>query len=166
MKQGGHNGSVVGFTLIELLVVIAIIALLASMLLPVSSRAKAAAHFTRCKSNVKQFSLALTMYVNDNGIYPQYDTWRPGDPPPITPRAWMGAILPNLSLDGARPEGADAWNKFAPMFACPGDRRPSSVVGLRLRIDSGLQLRIQLEGHVRFWRLKNPSWPAWIGKYS
>jgi prepilin-type N-terminal cleavage/methylation domain-containing protein/prepilin-type processing-associated H-X9-DG protein len=55
-----------GFTLIELLVVIAIIAILASILFPIFAKARAKARQAVCTSNLKQLSMAIAMYTQDN----------------------------------------------------------------------------------------------------
>src|SRR5437867_8236871 len=60
-----------GFTLIELLVVIGIIAVLIAIMMPVLSKARAAANRTVCLSNIRQLGMGILMYCNNNkGWFP------------------------------------------------------------------------------------------------
>src|SRR5262252_2241200 len=56
-----------GFTLIELLVIMVIVTILAALLLPALSHAKASAHRTNCLGNLRQISLGIHLYAADNG---------------------------------------------------------------------------------------------------
>ncbi len=54
------------FTLVELLVVIAVIGILASMLLPSLQKAREKGRQALCTSNLKQFGVAVEMYISEN----------------------------------------------------------------------------------------------------
>jgi prepilin-type N-terminal cleavage/methylation domain-containing protein len=106
------------FTLIELLVVIAIIAILAALLLPALSSAKALAKRTHCISNLKQWGLASTMYVDDNNL-----TFPETKIPDGTPGAAPGYFEDNPTWTDLAdfyywdpPQGMDAWFNALPNY--------------------------------------------------
>src|SRR5258708_29155777 len=81
VTSGMKRGRLFAFTLIELLVVIAIIAILAALLLPALSRAKAAGQSAVCKSNLHQIGIALKLYTDEFQRFPlcaSTDPARPG----------------------------------------------------------------------------------------
>lgn len=58
-----------GFTLVELLVVIAIISILAALLLPALTKARAASEAVACTSQLQQIGKAYAFYIDDNNDY-------------------------------------------------------------------------------------------------
>jgi prepilin-type N-terminal cleavage/methylation domain-containing protein/prepilin-type processing-associated H-X9-DG protein len=96
------------FTLIELLVVIAIIAILAAILLPALAASKLKARDTHCMNNVKQLTLAASMYYDDTGQAFAYDD---GSDPTAKTGLWMACLL-------------NYYSKVTNLLICPATKTP------------------------------------------
>ncbi|HEV8293329.1 MAG TPA: prepilin-type N-terminal cleavage/methylation domain-containing protein, partial [Tepidisphaeraceae bacterium] len=98
------------FTLVELLVVIAIIALLISLLIPALANVRRQSLSTKCKSNLRQNYLFMSMYADYNK-----DWFAPPDlgcPPYPPDQCWPSKVF--------------APHKLPVTMICPADDEPAA----------------------------------------
>jgi len=154
-----------GFTLIELLIVIALIAILASLLLPGLARAKAKAGSTQCLSNLRQWTIALAIYEQENddciprrgqGVQPLFIIDRAED--------WFNALPPLIAMptyhtlvsEGRMPEPDERT-----IFVCPAARRTTYTNFLSYAMNIYLSPTIRPMPH-RFDEISEPSTLAFM----
>jgi prepilin-type N-terminal cleavage/methylation domain-containing protein len=113
-------------TLVEMLVVIAIIGLLASMLLPALTRAKASAKQASCLGNLRQLEAAYQMYAaDDRGFLTQNVSLVSEVNPVFGTNAWVYGDMKNESdATNAHPIAVAELFPYTPQpaaYHCPAD---------------------------------------------
>ncbi|MBM3883192.1 MAG: type II secretion system protein [Verrucomicrobia bacterium] len=157
------------FTLIELLAVIAIIAVLASLLLPVLTHAKAKAQGIGCLNNLKQMTLAWTLYAHDqNDAVPlnigadaqaDWESWVRGAmtldfPPPNSP------FLATDSTNRLHLERSPlARYGTAPgLWRCPSDKSTRTIGGTKHPRVRSVSMNVAMGYHHPTRSLYRPPW--------
>jgi len=107
------------FTLVELLVVIAIIAILMAILVPALRRARNQASSSVCQSNLRQLSLAMTLYTQDHDDKTMPFSHARGE-------YWFHQLAPYLSAKGYKMDPQAHKEGVMKVAFCPVTKRGRS----------------------------------------
>jgi len=126
-----------GFTLIELLVVVAIIAILAALILPALSQARARALRVQCFNNHRQLMLTFAMYGDDSAGQVPVNF---GGPSAFSKTQWVESVIHGprtgpLTVGGLtdpRRAGFAPYLKSPAIYGCPADTGRYVVKGERI----------------------------------
>ena len=148
------------FTLIELLVVIAIVGLMAGLVLSALGKARAHGESARCAGNLRQWGLALQLYIGDyneyiprrgQGVMPLMQINRPEDWFNCLPRYLGSQSYSNLVQQGKIPQAGDA----SSIFIDPSAKNPGGKYFLPYSMNMYLSPWIRPEQH-RLLEIPNP----------
>jgi prepilin-type N-terminal cleavage/methylation domain-containing protein len=122
------------FTLIEVLVVVAIIGILASLLMPMLSKARGKAKSAVCRNQLKQINIAVVMHSDDSNNILPYTS----EGPARHRRPWHWTLAPYLGLERNEANLMSVEVGSTNIFRCPNDDKvPGWPMGYAMPMFAG-----------------------------